>query len=71
MSIIKKQKIWSVVLGVYLLCYFFRIPEYFVLRTDQTWVGEAIVHKVIGILILLSDVLFLCLLTALRLQLLP
>lgn len=54
MSIMKKQKIWSVVLGVYLLCYFFRILEYFVLRTDQTWVGEAIVHKVIGILILLA-----------------
>lgn len=54
MSIMKKQKIWSVVLGVYLLCYFFRIPEYFVLRTDQTWVGEAIVHKVIGILILFA-----------------
>lgn len=54
MSIMKKQKIWSVVLGVYLLCYFFRILEYFVLRTDQTWVGEAIVHKVIGILILFA-----------------
>lgn len=54
MNTIKKQKIWSVVLGTYLLCYFFRILEYFILRTDQTWVGEAIVHKVIGILILLA-----------------
>ena len=54
MNTIKKQKMWSVVLGTYLLCYFFRILEYFILRTDQTWVGEAIVHKVIGILILLA-----------------
>lgn len=54
MNTIKKQKIGSVVLGTYLLCYFFRILEYFVLRTDQTWVGEAIVHKVIGILILFA-----------------
>ena len=54
MNTIKKQKIWRAVLGTYLLCYFFRILEYFILRTDQTWVGEAIVHKVIGILILLA-----------------
>lgn len=54
MNTIKKQKIWSTVLGTYLLCYFFRILEYFILRTDQTWVGEAIVHKVIGILILFA-----------------
>jgi membrane protease YdiL (CAAX protease family) len=46
------MKIWSVVLGTYLLCYIFRTLEYFVLRTDQTWVGEAIVHKVLGIVIL-------------------
>lgn len=52
MSVMKEQKIWSVVLGTYVLCYFFRILEYFVLRTDQTWVGEAIVHKVLGIVIL-------------------
>jgi len=46
------MKIWNVVLGTYLLCYIFRTLEYFVLRTDQTWVGEAIVHKVLGIVIL-------------------
>lgn len=54
MGAIKGQKIWSVVLGTYLICYIFRILEYFVLRTDQTWVGEAIVHKVMGIVILLG-----------------
>lgn len=52
MDVMKRMKIWSVVLGTYLLCYFFRFLEYFVLRTDQTWVGEAIVHKVFGIVIL-------------------
>ena len=52
MDAMKRMKIWSVVLGTYLLCYFFRSLEYFVLRTDQTWVGEAIVHKVLGIVIL-------------------
>jgi len=52
MGTMKGTKIWSVVLGTYLLCYAFRILEYFVWRTDQTWVGEAIVHKIMGIVIL-------------------
>lgn len=52
MGTMKGTKIWSIVLGTYLLCYVFRILEYFILRTDQTWVGEAIVHKAIGIVIL-------------------
>ncbi len=54
MSAVKDKKIWFVVLGVYLLCYIFRIWEYFVLRTDQTWVGEAVVHKLLGIIILFA-----------------
>ena len=53
MNTIKGRKIWSVVIFTYVLCYGFRIFEYFVLRTDQTWVGEAIVHKLIGIVILI------------------
>lgn len=48
----KGQKIILTVFVIYLLCYAFRLFEYFVLRTDQTWVGEAIVHKLIGIAIL-------------------
>lgn len=52
MDVMKRMKIWNVVLGTYLLCYIFRTLEYFVLRTDQTWVGEAIVHKVLGIVVL-------------------
>lgn len=53
MNTVERRKIWSVVIFTYVLCYGFRIFEYFVLRTDQTWVGEAIVHKLIGIVILI------------------
>ena len=42
-----KQKVLSIVFGTYILCYVFRIFEYFVLRTDQTLIGEAIVHKLL------------------------
>lgn len=41
-----------VVLLVYIVCVVFRLFEYFILRTDKTWVGEAVVHKLIGIAIL-------------------
>lgn len=37
---------------IYLLCFVFRVCEYFILRTDQTFWAEAFVHKLIGILIL-------------------
>lgn len=58
---IKKRKsckfhetdILTIILPVYLLLFLFRIFEYFVLRTDQTFWGEAFVHKLIGIGILL------------------
>lgn len=49
----KGQNVVFTVLFIYLVCYVVRGLEYFVLRTDQTWVGEAIVHKLIGILILI------------------
>lgn len=48
----KKEKIVSIVFIIYLLCFVFRLFEYFILRTDQTVVGEAVVHKLIGIAIL-------------------
>lgn len=48
----KGKKVLSIVFAIYLLCYAFRLFEYFILRTDQTWVGEAIAHKLIGIVIL-------------------
>lgn len=48
----KGKKVLSIVFVIYLLCFVFRLFEYFILRTDQTWIGEAIVHKLIGIAIL-------------------
>ncbi|MBP5747973.1 MAG: CPBP family intramembrane metalloprotease [Treponema sp.] len=48
----KNQRGVLLVLSIYLVCFAFRIFEYFVLRTDRTWVGEAVVHKLIGILVL-------------------
>ena len=46
------KKIWSYVIAVYVICFVFRIWEYFGLRTDQTIIGEAFVHKMIGIIIM-------------------
>ena len=45
----KKQKVWSVVFTVYFICFAFRLLEYFILRTDKTIIGEAVVHKILGI----------------------
>lgn len=48
----KKPGIISIVMGVYAICFVFRVLEYFFLRTDQTVLGEAFIHKLIGIVIL-------------------
>ena len=48
----KKEGILSAVIFIYLLCFVFRLLEYFLLRTDETFWGEAFVHKLIGIVIL-------------------
>lgn len=55
----KEQNVLPIVLAIYFICYGFRVFEYFILRTDRTWVGEAVVHKLIGIVILFVAVGFL------------
>jgi membrane protease YdiL (CAAX protease family) len=40
------------VFSVYIGCYILRLFEYFVIRTDKTFLGEAFIHKLLGILIL-------------------
>lgn len=55
----KKQNVLTAVLAIYFICYGFRVFEYFILRTDKTWVGEAVVHKLTGIVILFAAVGFL------------
>lgn len=47
-----KKKTLTIVMIIYIVCFLCRLLEYFVLRTDKTWVGEAVVHKIIGIMIL-------------------
>ena len=40
------------VLGLYFIFFALRIMEYFFIRTDQGFVGEAFIHKLLGILLL-------------------
>ena len=47
-----------IVLVIYTICYIFRISEYFILRTDKTFFGEAFIHKILGIIVLYTVIKF-------------
>ena len=47
------KKILNSVLLIYIICLAFRLFEYFVLKTDSSIIGEAVVHKMSGIVILI------------------
>lgn len=49
-----KERTLSVVLFIYVVCFILRFLEYFLLRTDETFWGEAFIHKLLGIVILFA-----------------
>lgn len=46
------KKILNSVFLIYIICLVFRLFEYFVLKTDLSVIGEAVIHKMTGIVIL-------------------
>ena len=51
--IMTDKKILNSVVLIYIICLAFRLFEYFVLKTDSSIIGEAVIHKMTGIVILI------------------
>ena len=47
-----KCKSNNLCIGIFTLCLSVRFAEYFLIKTDQTAIGENVLHKVVGIIIL-------------------
>ncbi len=52
MNTSKTLKPYTLIFTIYIICYLARILELFFIRTDQTFFGEAFIHKLIGVIIL-------------------
>lgn len=57
-TLTNKKKIWAFVSAIYFICFGLRLIEYFLIRTDSTFFGEAFIHKTLGIIILVLAVKF-------------
>ena len=42
------------IIFTYVLCFILRVVEYFGLHTDRTIIGEAVIHKILGIVIMIA-----------------
>lgn len=47
-----KSKPNHLCIAIFTLCLLVRLVEYFLIETDQTVVGENVLHKVVGIILL-------------------